>query len=293
MFKILFSLSVFLTFYTPLFSQPATDIYLADLEVKDGHIEVGSLLNMTDRDGYDSQPMFFTDGSLFYTSIREDGQADIYQYNLQTKSTIRITQTQESEYSPTIMPDENHFSTVRVEADSSQRLWKFSLNGEDASLLLENIKPVGYHAWANLNLVALFVLGEPNSLYLADIRNGMNEKVTENIGRSLHKIPNRDEISFVHKVSESDWWIKRLELEGRKIIPVIQTLEGSEDYAWTPDSSILMAQDSKLFKWQLGTDQSWVEIANLKKAGLTGITRIDVSPSGDKIALASNRIADE
>ena len=294
MCKIFTALCILIVFYNPLLSQPATDIYIADLKIEDGHIEVGSLLNITNRDGYDNQPMFLPDGKrLLYTSIRKDGQADIYQYNSHTKSTIRITQTEESEYSPTVMPDGNHFSTVRVEADSAQRLWKFSLDGGEASLLLEKIKPVGYHAWGSRHMVALFVLGSPNSLYLADIRNGMNEKVSESIGRSLHKIPDRDEISFVLKVSENDWWIKKLELESREIVPLIQTLEGSEDYAWTPDRSILMAQGSKLFKWKSDKDQNWIEVADFKKAGLTGITRIAVNPTGDKIALVSNRVATE
>jgi len=97
----------------------------------------------------------------------------------------------------------------------------------------------------------------------------------------------------VHKVSENDWWIKKLELEGRKITPLVQTLEGSEDYAWTPDGSILMAQGSKLFKWQAQKDQNWVEITDFKKAGLRGITRISVNPTGDKIAFVSSRVATE
>jgi len=181
------------------------------------------------------------------------------------------------------MPSGKYFSTVRVEADSSQRLWKFSLDGGDATLLLEKIR----------HMVALFVLGSPNSLYLADVRNGRNEKVSESIGRSLHRIPGQDAISFVQKVTETDWWIRKLELEGKEIVPLIQTLEGSEDYAWTPDGSILMAQDSKLFKWQPQKDQNWVEIADFKKAGLTGITRIAISPTGSRLALASQKIASD
>jgi len=293
MFRI-FSFCIFLSFYNPLLSQSVTDIYIADLKIEDERIEVGSPLNITNRDGYDNQPMFLPDGkSLLYTSIREDGQADIYRYNLLTKSTIKITQTKESEYSPIIMPNGKDFSTVRVEADSSQRLWKFFLDGGEASLLLEKIKPVGYHAWASQHMVVLFVLGSPNSLYLADVRNGMNEKVVESIGRSLHKIPGRDAVSFVQKVTENDWWIKKLELDGRKIVPLVQTLEGSEDYAWTPDRSILMAQGSKLFKWKPQKDQNWVEVADFENAGLTGITRIAVSPTGDSLALVSKKNASE
>ena len=73
----------------------------------------------------------------------------------------------------------------------------------------------------------------------------------------------------------------------------VQTLEGSEDYAWTPDGSILMARDSKLFKWQPQKDQNWVEIADFKKAGLTAITRIAISPTGSRLALASQKNASD
>jgi len=73
MCKIFTSLCILIVFYKPLLSQPATDIYLADLKIEDGHIEVGSPLNITNRDGYDNQPMFLPDGkSLLYTSIRHD-----------------------------------------------------------------------------------------------------------------------------------------------------------------------------------------------------------------------------
>jgi len=54
-----------------------------------------------------------------------------------------------------------------------------------------------------------------------------------------------------------------------------------------------MAQGSKLFKWQLGMDQNWVEVADFKKAGLMGITRIAVNPTADRLALVSKKVASE
>ena len=115
MCKIFTSLCILMVFYNPLLSQPATDIYIADLKIEDEGTEVGSPINITNRNGYDNQPMFLPDGlSLLYTSIRMDRQADIYRYDLIDKSTIRITRTQESEYSPTIMPNGKHFSTEGI-----------------------------------------------------------------------------------------------------------------------------------------------------------------------------------
>src|SRR5258706_3624081 len=109
---------------------PATDIYLAELRVSHGRASVGVPVNVTARPGYDKQPMFLHDGRAFlYTSIREDSQADIYRYDIARRTSSRVTATRESEYSPTPLPDGTGFSVVRVEADSTQRLWAFDLDG--------------------------------------------------------------------------------------------------------------------------------------------------------------------
>ena len=89
----------------PLFAQtpPATDIYLIALTWRDGRVRLGDgpAANITNWTGYDNQPFFLPDGrSLLYTSIREDGQADIYRYDLGSGLSVRLTATPESEYSP-------------------------------------------------------------------------------------------------------------------------------------------------------------------------------------------------
>src|SRR5207244_289976 len=146
---------------------PSTDIFLADLSTSKGHMQIGRPRNITNRKGYDNQPRFFADGkSLFYTSIREDNQADIYQYDVAKGTSRQITATKESEYSPTVMPDGKSLSVIRVEADQTQRLWSFPLAGGEPALLLEKIKPVGYHLWIDKSTLLLFVLGQPDTLQL-------------------------------------------------------------------------------------------------------------------------------
>ena len=146
---------------SPLWGQgPAgTDIYVAELAERDGRVSVGPLTNATDRDGYDNQPHFVPSGtSILYTSGRADGQTDIHRYDILSKRSQSVTETTESEYSPTPMPGGETFSVIRVEADSSQRLWSFRIDGTNPQLVLEEIMPVGYHAWADSSTVALFVL---------------------------------------------------------------------------------------------------------------------------------------
>jgi hypothetical protein len=102
---------------------PSTDIYVVALSGRAGSLGAGGPVNATNREGYDNQPMFLRDGSgFFYTSIREDGQADIYRYDFSSRSSFRVTDTKESEYSATPTPDGKSLSVVRVEADSTQRL---------------------------------------------------------------------------------------------------------------------------------------------------------------------------
>src|SRR5688500_17636771 len=222
---------------------PSTDIHLVPLLLREGRVSVGPPLNITARAGYDNQPSFTPDGrAILFTSAREDAQSDIYRYDIATRRTTRVTTTTESEYSATVMPDGARMSVIRVEADSTQRLWSFRLDGTDPRVVLEAIKPVGYHAWANDSTLALFVLGSPATLQIASTRTGSARQLLGGIGRSINRIPGGEAISFVHKVSPTEWWIRRLDTRTDSTQELVQTLPGSEDHAWMPDGSVLMAR---------------------------------------------------
>src|SRR6266542_4159813 len=248
---------------TPTPAPPSSDIFIVDVKNQDGQMKFGQPVKITNSVGYNNQPAFLPDGSeILYTSIR-DKQADIYRYNIRSGSATQITNTPESEFSPTLMPGGKFISVVRVEADGTQRLWKFPLAGGTPSLILENIEPVGYHLWIDNHTLALFILGKPNTLQLVNLRTGKAEVIAENPGRILRRIPHQNKFSFVHKLSDQEW--------------IVNTFPAVEDYAWTPSRVLLMAKDSKLFA-QKKSDWAWVEIADFSNAGLKGITRIAVSP---------------
>ena len=282
-------------FFAPAFvlaqAPPATDIFLLEMQKQGERIEFGTPHNITHRDGYDNQPFFWPDGQrVLYTSIR-NGQADIYAYSLADSSTIALTQTPESEYSPTPMPDGMSFSVVRVELDSAlvQRLWAFPISGGEPKLVLHKINPVGYHAWGDAHTLGLFVLGSPPTFQLADTRTGEGTVLAERAGRSMHKIPGQHAISFVTKPAENDWWINRLDLANKRITQLTKTMPGSEDYAWLPDGSMVMGAGSKLYRWQSKSPNEWQLLADFSTAGLTSITRLNASPDGKFLAVVSSR----
>ncbi len=271
-------------------AQTSTDIYIGKAALMAGRLRPGMLENITDRDGYDNQPHFTPDGaSILYTSIREDGQADIYRYDVAAGTTSRVTETAESEYSPTVMPGGETFSVVRVEADSTQRLWQLGMEGQELGVLLEEIQPVGYHAWGDGNTVALFILGDPPTLQLANLRSGRAEIIEERIGRSLHKIPRRNAVSFVHIAGQNRLWLTELNLTTKQTTRIVRLLPGNEHYAWSPDRVVLMGQDSKLFQWDAEVGGEWLEVADYAGAGVQGISRIALSAQRNRIAIVAER----
>ncbi|MCA1566227.1 MAG: hypothetical protein LC803_11440 [Acidobacteria bacterium] len=272
------------------------DIFAVDVTVSKGKLEFGQPVNITDRAGYDNQPSFLPDGqSLLYTSAREGDQTDIYRYDFKTRQSARITSTPEGEYSPTVMPGGKFFSVIRVEADRTQRLWKFPLAGGAPALVLPDIKPVGYHLWLDARTLALFILGgegRPNTLQLAPTDNSFLDTIHVNIGRALHLVPRRQAFSFVHKISPDEWLIKTFDLKTKRSAAVARALTGSEDLAWTPDGTILMAQDSKLYRLDpAAASPDWRLVADFSAAGLKKITRLALSPKADRLALVAQTAA--
>ena len=272
-------------------SPPDTEIFLATLTPPaGGSPSVRGARNITNSPGYDNQPSFSPDGrSIYFTSARGGAQTDIYKYDIASGQTSRVTATPESEYSATVTPDGAHISVIRAEADSTQRLWRFTLDGQQPELVLERIKPVGYHAWANDHMLALFVLGQPPTLQLADTRTGNAEVVARGINRSIQRIPRRGTISFVDKDEDGSLMVRELDPASRAITTLTAAVAGAKeaDLAWAPDGMLLMAEKDVLYGWR-PNDTTWKRLADLGALGMHGVTRIAVNPKGDQLALVTS-----
>ena len=286
-----------LALQAPAAAPPDTEIYLAPLSTSGASLVVGQPADISHSPGYDNQPSFTPDGSaVFFTSVRGGGTLpDIYRFDLASRETTRVTETPEGEYSPTVTPDGAHISVIRVEHDSTQRLWQFTIDGQNPELVLAGVKPVGYHAWADEHTLALFVLGKPATLQLADTRTGKARTLASDIGRSLTRIPGRGTIAFVERDPKAAQggvaalWIKELDPRTHAIAPLVRAVAGATeaDLAWTPDGRLLMAQADVLYGWRRG-DKDWTRIADLAALGLHGVTRLAVSPNGDHLALVAD-----
>lgn len=272
-----------LTFPLLTFSQlPDTDIWLADLTIVGDKVSILNPSNITSRKGYDNQPCFVNGwNELIYSSIRENDQADIYEYSLGNKLTRKLASTIESEYSPTVIPGSSAISVVRVEKDSTQRLWK--LEEGKFSTLIPDIDSIGYHFWLDKDHVMLFLLGDPVRLVYADIKTQHVTEIDSSIGRGMNI---KGELFFYVK-KNGKGTIQTLHLKDKSKGFSIPTVEGSEDFIIAKDL-ILMAKGSKIFKWNLKSKKNlWEEVMDLSSFGLTNITRMAVDLENKKIAIVS------
>lgn len=270
------------------YSQPATEIYLFDFVQNDSVFTVENPLNISNNKGYDNQPSFLLDGTgVLFASTRDD-QTDVVLYNITNDTKAWLTNTLGSEYSPIQTPTKKLFSSIYLDKEGVQLLWVYPFNRKKPKVLIENLE-VGYHAWLNKKIVVSFVLGDPSTLEVSNLKFKIKYPIEKNIGRSIHKIPGTELISFISH-ENTDFEIYSINPLNSEKIYIADALKDSQDLAWTPDGTMIMGTTDTLYKLKPGVDKNWVEFASLKPLGLTGITRLAVSPLGNKIAIVVDEI---
>ena len=282
---------------------PGTDIYLVPLAGGIASMKNAKPSPVSIAPGYDNQPSFSSDGNWILFAANRDGrQTDIFEFDRRRAAITQRTRTPENENSPTPLPggdaSSRRFSVVQSEFDSNgarpaapiQRLWRFDAEGKPLALILPDINPVGYHAWIDNDLLVLFVLGaqgKPATLQIANVKTGKAEIAADNIGRSLHRIPNTRLASFVQREASGEYWVKQIDPVSKRIDPLVKAVDGSSDrdMAWLPDGkTMLMSSGTRVFAWTRGTP-GWTEVFDAATHQLGPVSRLAVSPQGDAVAI--------
>jgi hypothetical protein len=268
--------------------QPATEIFLAPMKFGPTGPLVGPATNVSENPGrYDNQPAFGSDGrTMLFTSNRDGKQTDIYFLELPTRQIRQFSRTPESEYSPTVMPDDAGISAIRVEPDGTQRVWKFPPQGGAPALVLSAVKPAGYHAWIDATRLAVFVLGQPPTLQIAAPGDGAGKVEATGIGRSLQRRPTGT-VSFVQREGER-WIVKEYDPASGAVRTLVPALEGStdRDTAWGPDGSLFMTRGSEVHAWRQGQEGFRL----VGDPGIGQLSRLAVSGDGRWMALVGAEV---
>jgi hypothetical protein len=281
--------------FAPFLAQaqlPDCDIWLFSYYMQDNNYFFTGGMNVSNHKGYDNQPSFSSSGTyMLWTAQRDSNETDIFRYDLTTHTTMRITQTRYSEYSPTYMEGNKYISAVVVEKDSVQRLWKYNkLNGQ-AKPVLPKVFGVGYHYWYDASKVFLFQVTEPSTLVLAEVHSGATKNCAKNVGRCMGIYRSMKEKMLLYtQEADSALWIKALDSKGNRVesfMPV-KMMNGVQDFAVDRKGNILSAKDAKLYEWTIGTSTEWKPIADFSGNGVKHITRISISPDNAHIAFVDN-----
>ena len=258
----------------------------------EGEIELSQPRYLTafNAKGYNNQPFFMNSNEL-YMAVQPagQGQSDLYAFNLDRRVKTRITRTEEGEYSPRLMPDGRHFSAVRQEVigkDTFLRLWQFPLDRlTDGQPVFNNLIGMGYYCWLDSRQLALFKVGSPNVLVITQLGSEQEQKIAENIGRCMQRMPDGS-LAFVQQEMTGNvimtYHPRQADASPRFLV---ECLEGSEDFAVLPDGSLLSGQGGKLFRFTPSKDTGWQEVADLRPYQIRNLSRLAVT--ADKIALVS------
>ncbi len=265
---------------------PNTDIWLLDIKTSKDSIHLQNPVNITHRVGYDNQPAFSPDGKyILYTSIREDKQADIYKYDLTSKTISQFTHTSTSEYSPTFTPDGRYISVIMVEPDSTQRLWKFPIHGGEPILVMKDIDSIGYHCWITKDSLAMIMITQPPTLEVVNVRTQKHSLLVSNAGRCITSVSQT--LFFVQKQDSTKFflsnYIKDIKLREKNYYKL-----PNEDFA------ILLYQQPIYFtgvKSKVVASYPFKEkdipVIDLAKYGISKITRIAISSDGTRMAIVA------
>jgi len=243
--------------------------------------------------GYNNHPAFIDNNLLYIASQTPvQPQPDIIALDLQDQTRAQVTATPEGEYSPAPMPDFRNFSAVRMEfqgGDTLLRLWQFPLNrqpNDKGMPLFKFVTNIGYYHWLNQQQVAVYLVGEPAALGIADLRNEQVQTIATNVGRTFRTLPNGN-LVYLQKNSFAPWQLMEADaLNGYRTTPLLTALPDAEDFVVLNDGAILMASGAKLFRYRPRVDENWVEVVDLTYYNISAITRMAVSSDG-KIALVA------
>ena len=267
-----------------IYAQPNTDIFLFDISSNGSSISVENGQNISNNEGYDNQPSFMNDRYILFSSTR-NGQTDIAKYDTRYGSKTWLNFTEGGEYTPLKIPNRNQVSAVRLDPDGKQRLYAYDRSDTKSIELIADLV-VAYYTWFNnYTVVSAVIEGEQLNLYSSNLKDNSNRKFGTNVGRSFHKIPNSDLVSYISKENET-WQIRSLEPMTGETKLIANTIDGVEDICWLDGETLLSGKDNVLYKLRLQRDNDWKEVQDLSANGISKITRLSVNAEGTKLLIA-------
>ena len=255
---------------------PKSEILLAKLNTEYG-LQVSRI---TDGDVYNNQPLLTATGIYFTQEVKNDehNQTDIAFYEFANKQTKNLTNSDVSEYSPTLTPNKDALSVIVVEADGKQKLWQYPLADDlKPSRIFEWIEPVGYHAWGVSNDVVMFILGQPHTLQYTSVAAAKPQKIADNIGRTLAFNHTLGAFTFSYSKAQQHWFAS-YDAKSNEVEDLFRLPQTVQDYAFKDDNTVLYALDNRVYQRQLDHPEQvslWLDLTPYCDTSITRMSYLN------------------
>jgi hypothetical protein len=281
---------LFILFFVPfsfLTAQNNTNVYLLDIVKDNDKVSFENLRIVSNRNYYDNQPSFYDDNTVLFVATR-NGQTDIAKYDIKEDIPAWVTNTPGgSEYSPIRVPNSDDISAIRLDTNGLQRLYRYDSETNEPVLLIDKIK-VGYQIWDNEDqLVTSVLVKNGMNLMLNYIPDARNNTVDRNVGRSLHKIPNSELISFITAQNGANK-LSSYDSSTGKIEDLMAMPLNAQDMCWLDEKSVLVPNGKRIMLGSVGVIKPLKVLHEFKEKEIYNISRMAISPNGKHLALVAD-----
>jgi ketosteroid isomerase-like protein len=274
------------------------EVWVGSLDMSGGRFVVANLANISNHPGYDNQPAFFPDGSrLVFTSqiaeLVETGhavQAVIYDFANGTSAPA----VGALGFSPTPAADGKSLMLLR-----EGRVWLRDAAGKETALTATT--DAGYFARFDDKTWALFMNDKQRRIVIYDATTKALDTMAVGSTTAPFRIPGKRAVTFVavepfpapeggaaKAAPRRKLVLRQLDLGDRRVTTLATIpFATSGSHVWTSRGTLLMASGHTIYEWNPAHPDNWQPVTQFDNPELQGLTRIALSPRGDRIALVS------
>ena len=274
-----------------------TEVWAGSLDMSDGRFAVSNLVNISKHPGYDNQPAFFSDGKrLVFTSqiaaLDETGhavQAKVYDFASDKSTSIQGARG----FSPTPAAD----GALMLLHDG--RVWFHDAAGKEIALTETN--DAGYYVRFDERTWVLYMNDKQRRIVIYDATTKALETMAVGSATAPFRIPGKRAVTFVavepfpipkgeaaKSAPPRKLSLRQLNLDDHRVTTLAAIpFPTSGSHVWTSRDTLLMASGHTIYEWSPAHPDKWRPAAQFDHPDLQGLTRIALSPRGNRIALVS------
>jgi ketosteroid isomerase-like protein len=285
--KHVFALLILVTAATATAQINETEVWVGNLAVRDGNqLVISELRNLSDmHPGYDNQPAFFPDGrTLVYSSQAmevDDTGLGVHAQLVDLTTGKATTLAEAKGFSPTPTTDGKQLMVLR-----QGRVFLHDLTGKEVRALTDT-DTAGYYTPFDERVWAMFMNDKDRRIVIYDPRTKKMDTMATGASTAPYRIPKERAVTFVAQDGEKRV-LRRLDLQKRQVTTVSTiAFPTGGHHTWTSRGTLLMASGPTIYEWNPAKPTEWTPVFRSQHADLQHITRIAISPAGDRIALVS------